>query len=36
MLAEISYADFDFDGGNGAFDNSLDQTSGFIQFVRSF
>ena len=36
VLAEISYADFDFDGGDGRFDNSLDQTSGFVQFVRSF
>ncbi|MDX1731595.1 MAG: porin, partial [Aurantimonas coralicida] len=36
MLAEISYADIDFDGQNGAVDNSIDQTAGFLRFVRSF
>jgi len=36
MLAEISYANIDFDGQNGFVDNSLDQTAGFLRFVRSF
>jgi hypothetical protein len=36
MLAEISYADIDFDGQNGSVDNSIDQTAGFLRFVRSF
>lgn len=36
MLAEISYANIDFDGQNGFVDNSIDQTAGFLRFVRSF
>ena len=36
MLAEISYANIDFDGQNGFVDDSLDQTAGFLRFVRSF
>ncbi|TFF25562.1 porin [Jiella endophytica] len=40
MLAEISYANIEFDGTNTAvsdFDgNSVDQTAGFLRFVRSF
>jgi hypothetical protein len=36
MLAEISYADIDFDGQNGSVDNSIDQTAGFLRFARSF
>ncbi|MCB8836568.1 porin [Aurantimonas sp. VKM B-3413] len=36
MLAEVSYANFDFSGNNSANDNSFDQTAGFLRFVRSF
>ena len=36
MLAEISYANLDFNGDNGFADNSIDQTAGFLRFVRSF
>ncbi|WP_206454901.1 porin [Aurantimonas marina] len=36
MLAEISYANIDFSGQNGFVDNSIDQTAGFLRFVRSF
>ncbi|MBO0904608.1 porin [Jiella sonneratiae] len=40
MLAEVSYANIDFDGTNTAVSdfsgNSVDQTAGFLRFVRSF
>jgi hypothetical protein len=38
MLAEVSYANFDFDGNSavGDTDTSFDQVAGFLQFVRSF
>lgn len=36
MLAEVSYTNLDRNGENGFGDNSIDQTAGFVQFVRSF
>ncbi|MEF2553408.1 porin [Aurantimonas sp. A2-1-M11] len=37
MLAEISYANIDYDDQiNDGFDNSIDQTAGFLRFVRYF
>jgi hypothetical protein len=38
MLAEVSYANFDFDGNAtiGNTDTGFDQVGGFLQFVRSF
>mgnify|MGYP001949477304 CR=1 FL=1 len=38
MLAEVSYANFDFNGNAviGNTDTSFDQVAGFLQFVRSF
>lgn len=36
MLAEISYTNLDLDGGDLFVDDSVDQTAGFLRFVRSF
>ena len=36
MLAEVSYANFDFNGAGTNLDDSIDQTAGFLRFVRSF
>ena len=36
MLAEVSYTNFDFNGSGTNGDNTLDQTAGFLRFVRSF
>ena len=36
MLAEISYTNLDLDGGTLFEDDSVDQTAGFLRFVRSF
>ncbi|HEX2018545.1 MAG TPA: porin [Aurantimonas sp.] len=36
MLAEVSYTNLDLDGGEVFLDDSIDQTAGFLRFVRSF
>ncbi|RFC63574.1 porin [Fulvimarina endophytica] len=36
MLAEVSYVNLDLNGSNVVRGDSIDQTAGFVQFVRSF